>query len=152
MIAGVLDQPGGIPRVPLSSLYRQNKKRSLEAKYQTSDAWKQFATKICRSLAVKRALHERQAGACASCAVDIVSPSLEGCTIHHLSYDHRCTFGGNATRILDCGPCLSTAPRKAEICLSHLRLLHTACHDRRHNSEKRDPAWRQAMGRPPRGA
>lgn len=130
----------------LSSLYRQNRKRDLRVKYQNSAAWRQFTDRICQSLAVKRALHEGQAGRCAACPVDITSRFLEDCTVHHLSYDHRCTFGGNATQHLDCGACLRAAPRKAATCLQHLRLLHTACHEALHRVEKRDPAWRRAIG------
>ena len=130
----------------VSSLFRQNKKRDLKEKYQNSAAWRQFTDKICQSIEVKRALHATQGGRCASCEIDIVSRSLDDCTVHHLSYDHRCTFGGNATPNLSCGTCLSTAPRKATACLAHLRLLHTACHDALHKAEQRDPAWRRAMG------
>lgn len=130
----------------VSSLYRQNKKRDLRAKYQNAPAWRQFTDRICQSVAKKRALHERQAGRCASCQVDITSRTLDDCTVHHVSYDHRCTFGGNATVQLDCGTCLSAAPRKAETCLALLALLHTACHDALHRAEQRDPVWRRAMG------
>jgi len=132
--------------VTVSSLYRQNKKRDLREKYQNSAAWRQFTDKICQSLTVKRVLHERQAGRCAACRIDITSRTLDDCTVHHVSYDHRCTFGGNATPNLSCGTCLSAAPRKAEMCLALLALLHTACHDALHKAEKRDPAWRRAMG------
>ncbi|MDG2528194.1 hypothetical protein [Caulobacter endophyticus] len=46
---------------------------------------------------------------------------------------------------------MATAVRSAGYMhLSHLRLLHTACHDRLHKAEKRDPDWRRAMGMPPR--
>ena len=128
------------------SLYRRNRKAVLKAKYQSSDAWRQFTDEICRSIDIKRALHERQDGCCASCNVTVVSRSLDDCTVHHLSYDHRCTFGGNAARRQDCGVCLRSAPRKAETCLEHLRLLHTTCHDSLHKAEKRDPVWRRAMG------
>jgi hypothetical protein len=132
--------------VTVSSLYRQNKKRNLREKYQNSPAWRQFTDKICQSLPIKRALLESQDGRCASCQIDITGRSLDDCTVHHVSYDHRCTFGGNATAEVSCGACLSTAPRKAERCLALLRLLHTACHDALHRVEQRDPAWRRAMG------
>jgi hypothetical protein len=132
--------------VTVSSLYRQNKKRDLREKYQNSAAWRQFTDKICQSVAVKRALHESQAGRCASCRSDITSRTLDDCTVHHLSYDHRCTFGGNATPNLECATCLAAAPRKAEACLALLVLLHTACHYALHKAEKRDPTWRRAMG------
>ncbi len=130
----------------VSSLYRQNKKRDLREKHQNAPAWRQFTDRICQSLAVKRALHERQAGRCPACKVDITSPTLDDCTVHHVSYDHRCTFGGNATLRVDCGACLLAAPRKAAACLALLALLHTTCHDALHRAEQRDPAWRRAMG------
>ena len=129
-----------------TSLYRRNKKEALKGKYQDSNAWRHFTDRICASTEIKRALHERQAGCCAFCNVVIVSRSLAGCTVHHVSYDHRCTFSGNAAPSPDCGVCLRVAPRKAETCLTHVRLLHTACHDTLHQAEQRDPVWRRAMG------
>lgn len=129
-----------------AALFRKNKKRNLRAKYQNGAAWRHFTDGICQSVEVKHALHEAQGGRCAACWIDITSRTLDDSTIHHVSYDHRCTFGGNATQTPSCGACLITAPCKAQTCLTHLRLVHTTCHKALHGAERRDPAWRGRMG------
>jgi len=132
--------------VPDPSLFRRNKKEALEHKYQGVSGWTQFTDEICSSAAIKRALHVSQDGCCADCGNAVVSRSLDDSVIHHLSYDHRCTFGGNATQHPDCKDCIAQAPQKAAACLRLLRLVHIDCHEALHAAEENDPVWRRALG------
>ncbi len=135
-----------MPPEPASSLFRRDRKKILRNTYKDSPGWKQFAEKICKPIEVKQALLEEQSGCCALCGNPIVFLGTDDCTVHHLSYDRACTFGGNAVENLSCGTCLSAAPNKAAACLVHLRLLHTLCHDELHKAERRDPVWRALVG------
>jgi len=127
-------------------LFRRDRKATLRSKYQDSAGWKQFTDKICQPVEVKQALLLEQDGLCALCGKSIIFLGTDDCTVHHLSYDRACTFGGNAVENLSCGSCISAAPKKAAACLSHLRLRHTLCHDKLHKAERRDPAWRASVG------
>ncbi len=131
--------------MPDPSLFRKNKKEALKSKYQGLSGWWQFTDAICRSAEVKRALLTDQSGCCADCDRAIVSRSLDEAVVHHLSYDHRCTFGGNATQNPDCDICISKDKQKSAACLRLLRLLHTDCHEALHTAEEYDPKWRSEL-------
>jgi hypothetical protein len=73
---------------------------------------------------------------------------LEDSVIHHLSYDHECTYD-RRSNIFDhpnCGHCLRNFEPEAAACMQWLRLLHADCHKTLHRLEARDPQWKKSVG------
>jgi hypothetical protein len=106
------------------------------------DAWKLFARRIQRHPFVKAHIIRRDyENGCPWC--DRPFTSTENLQVHHVDYDHACTFLRSVTLDQptskrpsrsytgpDCQSCGQCCPDQFEACMSRLRLVHPFCNAR----------------------
>jgi hypothetical protein len=111
---------------------------SAEAKTKCSDksAWRNFAQRITRHPDVQRYLQTREAGLCTHCK----QPLHGKFQIHHIDYDHHCSFGvtkkiaaptpkrpNRVRSIPDCQACSLQRKELFDECMSRLTVVHAGC-------------------------
>jgi hypothetical protein len=142
------DQEGHAPSASRSELFRRDRRAAVASRHPHTRRWRQYTDNICKDIDVKRALSQRQDGLCEFCRGPFVFGHLEDAVVHHLSYDHECTYKGrsNIFEAPKCGECLRKFEQDATACLQWLRLLHVECHKTLHKAEARDPQWKDSVG------
>ncbi|GAA4326093.1 hypothetical protein [Flaviaesturariibacter amylovorans] len=98
--------------------------------------WKLFARRITHNPYVKAYLNKRDGGICSYCQ----QPTGDSPLIHHISYDHCCTYGieigipkatekrpNRIRKTPDCESCHLDNSDRFETCMGKLRLVHSIC-------------------------
>jgi hypothetical protein len=111
----------------------------MRKKHGSSDAWRNFARRITRNPFAKSHLFDREAGKCALCK----RPVGGAFVIHHLDYDHICSFGktqrvdASTSRrpdklrtVPDCEACKFECETRFLSCASRLTIVHRVCNMR----------------------
>jgi hypothetical protein len=107
-----------------------------KAKCRDKEAWRNFARRITHHPDVQEYLHTREAGLCTHC-----KQPLHGKTqIHHIDYDHYCSFGIMKTiatptpkrpnrirSIPDCKACSLQRRELFDKCMGRLTVVHAGC-------------------------
>ena len=142
------DQRVHVPSLSAHELFRRDRRAVVGSKHPHKRRWRQYTDNICKSIDVKHALSQRQGGVCEFCNGPFVFSHLEDAVVHHLSYDHECTYEGrsNIFDTPECGDCLRNFEQNAAACMQWLRLLHRECHTKLHKIEARDPEWKSSVG------
>jgi hypothetical protein len=99
------------------------------------DAWRNFAQRITKNSFVKKFLLDRDGTKCSWC-----NRQMETSTIHHVSYNHVCTYTAvitvrtptekrpHRTRVVpDCESCKKNNSEGFLSCMSKLTLVHSPC-------------------------
>lgn len=110
-----------------------------KAKHKDIDAWRNFAQRITHHLGVSRYLQAREAGLCSFCKQQL----HETVHIHHIDYDHSCSFGVTKTirtptakrpnrvrPIPDCKACSVQRRDLFDGCMAKLTVVHAGCNAR----------------------
>ncbi len=98
--------------------------------------WKNFALRITKNPFVKEFLLQKDGNSCQWCN----KPMNDNIIIHHISYEHSCTFGkvieiNRATEkrpnkvavVPDCKLCKEGNEDRFNTCISKLALVHSGC-------------------------
>jgi DNA-directed RNA polymerase subunit N (RpoN/RPB10) len=102
-------------------------------KYENSIEWRRFARRAQRNPHMKRILHELQHGRCKLCCRLLDVKTMQ---IHHLDYDHTCSYPGEVVltsqsgrhrTVPDCASCHAALPDVFAECLRRLALTHQRC-------------------------
>lgn len=100
-----------------------------------SEQWERFAVEVCKNEFMRRFLFLRRRGICSCCC----HPLAGDVVVHHVDYDHVCTFGGrkgisrsdyNVTGWVtgpDCEACLVASRTRFLACANRLRAVHEEC-------------------------
>jgi hypothetical protein len=119
-----------------NSLIPQSASAEAKAKYLDKNAWRNFAQRITHHPDVQEYLHTREAGLCSHCK----QPLNESVQIHHIDYDHYCSFGtmkiiatptrkrlARSRSVPDCKACSQQRRELFDRCMSKLTVVHASC-------------------------
>jgi hypothetical protein len=142
------DQEDLVPSISIRELFRRDRRAVVGPRHPHKQRWRQYTDNICKDIDIKNALSQRQDGVCEFCHGPFVFINLEDAVVHHLSYDHECTYNrrSNIFAAPRCGDCLRNFEQNAAACLRWLRLLHIECHKKLHKIEARDLQWKRSVG------
>jgi hypothetical protein len=100
------------------------------------DAWRNFAQRITKNPFVREYLFKRDGNKCSWCEKDFNKQPI----IHHLSYDHKCTFNETTVitystekktfrerKVPNCQKCSQINSIAFNDCMNKLALVHRIC-------------------------
>lgn len=129
----------------MKNLFPQLSSSQARLKYER-EAWLNFGRRITKNPFVKQFLISRDGNCCSWCKKRFI----KGTNIHHISYDHSCSFhkttrisrvtsvGRIRTSIIpDCQSCSIEQPMAFQNCISKLVIVHPVCNRLIYQKDKR---------------